>query len=100
MWLFEYNKTSEQVSDEFAAEVIDQIQSKSKSEFLIIDNEILIPISAIKLLKKLDEGMPPMMRGKTPKHAHRCQPSEQDGKSTHNGVEIPDDLKRPKVPKA
>lgn len=93
MWLFEYNKTSEQVSDEFAAEVIDQIQSKSKSEFLIIDNEILIPISAIKLLKKLDEDIASDEEWGNAQARPTMPTSEQDGKSSHNGMAIPDDLK-------
>jgi hypothetical protein len=91
MYIFEYNKTSENVTDEFADEVIEQIQSKSKSEFIIIGKDFVLPISAIKLLKKLDEDIASDEEWQT--NRPPMPGSEQDGKSTHNGVAIPDDLK-------
>lgn len=78
MWLFKYDKTSETVTDEFAAEVTEQLKSKKKSEFLIIEGEILMPISAIKLLIKLDERI--ASDGDWEKSRPPMPTSEKDGK--------------------
>ena len=100
MWILKYSKTCLEVSDEEAKIIIQQLTESGKDDFVILDEKVVFPIKKFESLEKLDEDIASDEEWKNA-HAHPPMPtSEQDGKSTHNGVEIPDDLKRPKVPKA
>jgi hypothetical protein len=91
MYTFNFNKTSREVTDDFAEKVAEQLLTKGKDDYFVIGKQFIGQIKKFESLEAIDNDIasdeeweinrPPMPT------------SEKDGKSTHNGVAIPDDLK-------
>lgn len=89
MWILKYSKTCLEISDEDAATVIKQLTESGKDDFVILDDKVVFPIKKFESLERLsDEAAEYFERQNEP----LMPTSEQDGKSTHNGMAIPDDL--------